>query len=164
LKTPRFAAVEREVPSFCHPLDDMPTVAGPGRTGLRQARSVCIPPPDSREGLIMIGKTFVRLLGAVVCVAVVSAGWDAEAAHRHRRCCAPSCCYDPCCTPVCETVVTPSCCTTPIASCCAPVSYTVVREAVIVPAACCAATTTAQETVVAEKPVASSVRLASAAR
>lgn len=113
----------------------------------------------------MIGKTFVRLLGAFVCLAVVSAGWDAEAAHwRHRRCCAPACCYDPCCTPVCETVYTPSCCT-PVASCCAPaVSYTVVREAVIAPAACCASTTAVQETVVAEKPIASSMKLASATR
>ena len=112
----------------------------------------------------MIGKTFVRLLGAFVCVAVVSTGWDAEAGHRrHRRCCEPSCCYDPCCTPVCETVYTPSCCTT-VASCCAPVSYTVVREAVIAPAACCASTTPTKETVVAEKPVASSVKLASTIR
>lgn len=116
----------------------------------------------------MIGKTFVRLLGVLVCVAVVSTGWDAEAGHRrHRRCCAPSCCYDPCydqcCAPACETVYTPSCCNT-VASCCAPVSYTVVREAVIVPSACCASTTAVKETVVAEKPVTSSVKLASATR
>ena len=26
----------------------------------------------------MIGKTFVRLLGALVCLTVVAAGWDAE--------------------------------------------------------------------------------------
>ena len=59
----------------------------------------------------MIGKTFVRLLGAAVCVAVVSAGWDAEAAHwRHRRCCAPSCC-------------------TTVASCCA--STTAVQETTV---------------------------------
>ena len=112
----------------------------------------------------MIGKTFVRLLGAFVCVAVVSAGWDAEAAHwRHRRCCAPACCYDPCCTPVYETVVTPSCCGT-VASCCAPVSYTVVHEAVIAPAACCASSATGQEKVVAEKPATSSPTLASTTR
>lgn len=116
----------------------------------------------------MIGKMFVRLLGAVVCVAVVSAGWDAEAAHRHRRCCAPSCCtpvcsYDPCCTPVCETVYTPSCCNA-VVSCCAPVSYTVVREAVIAPAACCASTVTTKETVVSRKTVAPADNVVSATR
>ena len=116
----------------------------------------------------MFGKTFVRLLGALVCLTVVAAGWDAEAGWRHRRCCTTSCCatpccYDACCTPVCETVSVPSCCTT-VASCCAPASYTVVREAVIVPSSCCAATTTVRETAVASKPVAPAANLASAAR
>ena len=117
----------------------------------------------------MIGKTFVRLLGALVCLTVVAAGWDAEAAHRRHRhccynsCCTTSCCYDPCCAPVCETVCAPTCCTT-VASCCAPVSYTVVREAVILPSACCASTSTAKETVVAQKSVAPAVKLTSARR
>lgn len=116
----------------------------------------------------MIGKNFVRLLGALVCLTVVAAGWDAEAGWRHRRCCAPSCCstsccYDPCCTPVCETVCAPTCCNT-VVSCCAPVSYTVVREAVILPSACCASTPPAKETAVAEKTVTPTVKLTSARR
>ena len=111
----------------------------------------------------MIGKTFVRLLGAFVGLTVVAAGWDAEAGWRHRRCCYDSCCYTPCCAPVCEPVCAPACCTT-VASCCAPVSYTVVREAVIMPSACCASTSSAKETVVAEKTVTPAVKLTSARR
>lgn len=110
----------------------------------------------------MIGKTFVRLLGALVCLTVVAAGWDAEAGHwRHRRCCSP-CVYEPCCAPVCETVCAPSCCTT-VASCCAPASYTIVRETVIAPS-CCAATTAAKDTAVATKSAAPSAKLVSTSR
>lgn len=95
----------------------------------------------------MIGKTFARLLGALVCLTVVAAGWDAEAGHRrHRHCCAPACC-----TPVCETVCAPSCCT-PVVSCCDPVSYTVVRETLIAPAPCCAAADAPRDEAVAEAP------------
>jgi|688.fasta_scaffold52348_4 hypothetical protein len=116
----------------------------------------------------MIGKTFVRALGVLVCLTVVAAGWDAEAGHRrHRRCCYDPCCYTPCCepvcAPVCEPVCAPTCCA-PIASCCAPVSYTVVREAVILPSACCASTSPAKETIVAEKTVTPAVKLTSARR
>jgi len=112
----------------------------------------------------MIGKTFVRALGALVCLTVVATGWDAEAGHRrHRRCCYDPCCYTPCCAPACEPVCAPACCT-PVASCCAPVSYTVVREAVIMPSACCASTSSAKETVVAEKTVTPAVKLTSARR
>ncbi|MEI8229466.1 MAG: hypothetical protein WCH77_14545 [Planctomycetota bacterium] len=111
----------------------------------------------------MIGKTFVRLLGAFVCLTVVAAGWDAEAGWRNRRCCYDSCCYTPCCAPVCETVCEPTCCGS-VARCCAPVSYTVVREAVILPSACCASTSTAKETAVAEKTVTPAVKLTSARR
>lgn len=112
----------------------------------------------------MIAKTFVRLLGAVVCLTVVAAGWDAEAGHwRHRRCCYSSCCYDPCCAPVCETVCAPTCCT-PVVGCCAPVSYAVVQETVILPSACCASTSTAKETIVATKSVTPAVKLTSARR
>lgn len=116
----------------------------------------------------MIRKTMVRLFGAFVCLTVVAAGWDAEAAHcRHRRCCSnpcyTSCCSDPCYRPVCETTCAPTCCAT-VATCCAPVSYAVVQETVILPSACCASTTTAKETVVATKTAAPAVRLTSARR
>jgi len=112
----------------------------------------------------MIRKTLIRLCGAFVCLTVVAAGWDAEAAHcRHRRCCSTPCCYEPCYRPVCETVCAPACCP-PVATCCAPVSYAVVQETVILPSACCAATTSSQETLVATKPAAPAVRLTSARR
>lgn len=112
----------------------------------------------------MIGKTFVRALGALVCLTVVATGWDAEAGHRrHRRCCYDPCCYTPCCAPACEPVCAPACCT-PVASCCAPVSYAIVQEMVILPSACCASTSPAKETIIAEKTVTPAVKLTSALR
>jgi hypothetical protein len=112
----------------------------------------------------MIGKTFVRALGALVCLTVVATGWDAEAGHRrHRRCCYDPCCYTPCCAPACEPVCAPACCT-PVANCCAPVSYAIVQETVILPSACCASASPAKETVIAEKTVTPAVKLTSALR
>ena len=104
----------------------------------------------------MIGhKLFVRLVGAVTCVAAVAAGWDAEAArwHHRRACCYETACCDPCYTPVCTTscaaacptVCAPACervCVTyrdPCTNCCTRTcSYQVVNECVIsVAPACC---------------------------
>ena len=93
----------------------------------------------------MTGKYLIRSVGVLTCMAVVGAGWDAEAGwrrHHHRRaaCCEPVCCepvYEPvCCEPVRETV------------CCEPIRETVCCETVIVsPATTCCT----NSVVVAEK-------------
>lgn len=96
---------------------------------------------------MMSGKLFVRLVGAVACVAAFASSWDAEAGRWHRRRCCEPCCYvEPvCCEPVCST----SCC----GSSCGTVSYydscgrlhchraacceTIVSSTIVVPAASC---------------------------
>ena len=84
----------------------------------------------------MTSKFLIRSVGVLTCMAVIGAGWDAEAGwrrHHHRRaaCCEPVCCepvYQPvCCEPVreavcCEPSVETVCCETvimaPVSTCC----------------------------------------------
>ena len=89
----------------------------------------------------MTGKFLIRSVGVLTCMAVIGAGWDAEAGwrrHHHRRaaCCEPVCCEPVCCAPA------------PAPICCEPVRETVCCETVIVvPASTCCSSSI----VVAEK-------------
>ncbi len=82
----------------------------------------------------MTGKYLIRSVGVLTCMAVVGAGWDAEAGwrrHHHRRtaCCEPVCCEPVCCEPVYEPV-----CCEPVREtvCCEPIRKTACCETVIV--------------------------------
>ncbi len=94
----------------------------------------------------MTGKFLIRSVGVLTCLAVIGAGWDAEAGwrrHHHRR---AACCEPVCCEPVVYETV---CCEpAPAPICCEPVRETVCCDTVIVvPAiACCSSSI-----VVAEK-------------
>jgi len=97
----------------------------------------------------MTGKYLIRLVGVLTCMAVIGAGWDAEAGwrrHHHRR---AACCEPVCCEPVYQSVYEPVCCE-PVreTACCEPVVETVCCETVIVAPAsnCCT-----NSVVVAEK-------------
>ena len=99
----------------------------------------------------MTRKICIRLIGTLTCIAMVAAGWDAEAGwrrhHRHAsNCCEPVC--DPCCAPawvpVCETACNPCCepvCVTryvePATCCRSGWVSTVIEETVIVPSRSC---------------------------
>jgi hypothetical protein len=96
---------------------------------------------------MMTGKFVIRSIGVLAGMAVIGAGWDAEAGwrrHHHRR---AACCEPVCCEPV--TVYEPACCEpAPEPACCPPVRETVCCETVIVaPAMPCCTTSI----VVAEK-------------
>lgn len=124
----------------------------------------------------MIGKkTLLRcFVGTLTCVAVVAAGWDAEAAsrrHCRRACCCPTTCCAPVCDPCCTTACAPACdpccqtaCTTcyrSVDACCCYRScgWTVVSSPVIVSSPCCVADTKAASSTepVASKPAAKPV-------
>ena len=76
----------------------------------------------------MTGKFLIRSVGVLTCLAVIGAGWDAEAGwrrHHHRRaaCCEPVCCepvvYETvCCEPVRETVCCDTVIVVPAIACC----------------------------------------------
>ncbi|MCE9631442.1 MAG: hypothetical protein K8S94_12115 [Planctomycetia bacterium] len=98
----------------------------------------------------MNGKMFVKLMGAVACIAAFATAEDAEAGRGHRRRCCEPCCYTapvccepvcvsscaPVCAPACETVASYDCCGRLVwrrAACC----ETIVSSTIVVPAASC---------------------------
>ena len=96
----------------------------------------------------MVKTLLGRLVLPLVALAVVVAGFDAEAACRRNRrsaCCEPCCevVYEPACPAPCRTVVVNPC---PPVDCCAPrhvhhAHVMVEQEVIVAPARCCASAT-----------------------
>lgn len=101
----------------------------------------------------MVRTLLGRLVLPLVALAVMVAGFDAEAAHRRNRrsaCCEPCCevVYEPACPAPCRTVVVDPC---PPVDCCAPrhvhhahvhhAHVVVEQEVIVAPARCCASAT-----------------------
>lgn len=102
----------------------------------------------------MNGKMFVKVMGAVACIAAFATADDAEAGRCHRRRCCEPCCYTapvccepvcvsscaPACAPACEMVASYDCCGRVVwhrAACC----ETIVSSTIVLPAAgCCGLT------------------------
>jgi len=119
----------------------------------------------------MARKILVRLVGALTCMAAVVTGLDAEAGWRHRRCCAPSCCYTSCAAPSCNTCYDSCGCTTACTTwrdacgyCHTSCGWTVVSTPVVTSSCCVAATTPAPAAPAAQTATPTPAKPVSAAR